>query len=697
MTPLEAALTYADAGWLVFPVDPGSKLPLTPRGHLDASVDPEQVRAWWAAWPDARIGVSLRASGLLAVDVDPRNGGTETLGALEARLGPLPRSCVQSTPQGGLHVVMRDPSPGPEGWTRPQREGGRLRGKLGPGVDVKCNGYVLAEPSPGYSWDALGPPPDVPEAWARELLKPDASAPSGGPERWQAGVGPLLPHDARELRGHLATLRRGQGHSATLQAVLEVHHAWGLSLADGAAYLEEWNRSCGRPHSAAELARQVDRVAALVTREHGARGYLRAGAAGPPSPRPEPGSFADEVRRAGEDLRARLASRVDHALSPLFEDATALMARDVPRTPWLVRGLLTEGGTGLVGGEAKTFKTWALIELALSVATGTRAFGQFPAARRRVAYYFAEDVARSVRARVRALVGERVLEPGWFFAQPRGRFLDVCSDDDCALVIASARQLGGVELLVLEPMRDLHSGEEDKSDSMTQVLKRVRAIGEVLGCTVLLAHHEKKPAGESRGKQRGGQRLRGSGAIHGAIDCGLFLSDLEVEQVGLTKTRIRNTAESELKSARSAGTFELELEIDDDDEGEAVRAAWRYVSAEEAKMRKETASTDQDRADDDVVVSHVRALQERGNCQTKDQIRLRKTGLDLATHRCDRAVARCLASGRLALSTGAGPPYDALVRSYPRGRVVLGTSVDAGTPETIALASTGEPALGSPA
>src|SRR5690349_15799690 len=148
---LDAALGYAKRGWRVFPCL--GKRPRTPNGHKVATDDADQICEWWYEWPDANVGLSLKASGLLAIDVDPRNGGDKTLAALEAKHGALPRDCHQRSGGGGEHVVMQHP-------------GGHVRGSLGRGVDVKSDGYIIVAPSrhpesgQDYAWLAeLEPPP----------------------------------------------------------------------------------------------------------------------------------------------------------------------------------------------------------------------------------------------------------------------------------------------------------------------------------------------------------------------------------------------------------------------------------------------------------------------------------------------------------------------------------------------------------
>ncbi len=67
---LHAALDYADLRWKVFPLKPGKKIPITPKGHLDATTDVDQITQWWIVDPTANIGINLSSSSLIAIDVD---------------------------------------------------------------------------------------------------------------------------------------------------------------------------------------------------------------------------------------------------------------------------------------------------------------------------------------------------------------------------------------------------------------------------------------------------------------------------------------------------------------------------------------------------------------------------------------------------------------------------------------------------
>ena len=148
-----AALSYARRGVPVFPCEPGGKRPLTPNGFWDATTDAPRVRAWWGRWPSANVGVPTgEKSGLLVLDVDPRDGGRASLAALEREHGPLPRTARARTGGGGAHVFFRYP---PEGEVR------NSAGWLGPGLDVRGEGgYVVVPPSRtqgAYEWTDRSP------------------------------------------------------------------------------------------------------------------------------------------------------------------------------------------------------------------------------------------------------------------------------------------------------------------------------------------------------------------------------------------------------------------------------------------------------------------------------------------------------------------------------------------------------------
>ena len=106
MPTIVKALALAELGIHVFPVNTagGTKVPLTPRGHLDATTDPDRITAWWDEFPEASPGVAAGPSGLVLLDVDAKNGKDGWQSLMEAWVD-IPDTLNYDTPTGGVHYV----------------------------------------------------------------------------------------------------------------------------------------------------------------------------------------------------------------------------------------------------------------------------------------------------------------------------------------------------------------------------------------------------------------------------------------------------------------------------------------------------------------------------------------------------------------------------------------------------------------
>lgn len=286
--------------------------------------------------------------------------------------------------------------------------------------------------------------------------------------------------------------------------------------------------------------------------------------------------FTSEIARARDDLLAEDRPTTTIGAEPLFESTATLLDEELPTTAWLIEGLLTQGAVAAISGEPKTTKTWAAISMAIAVASGTRAFGEFwvPEARP-VALFLTEDGRRSLRNRLKSLAAAGEIDARATAQRMHHRCmkkLDIRRIDDAAVLLASLRALPEMPaLVVLDPFRNLIGGaNEDKASEMAPVMERFRAIRNLTGATIHFVHHAGKSGETSRGR-RGGQKMRGSGAIHGAVDCGLYLDDLR----GDATHHWMNTATVEVKDAEGAGRFGLELRVRDEEKA-AVHAAFTF-------------------------------------------------------------------------------------------------------------------------
>ena len=146
---LEFALKYASLGWQVFPCVPNQKVPLTAHGVKDAISDADQIRAWWAKWPNANIAVACgQASGVYVIDVDVTEAGDVNGYESLKEFSALPETIRQETPRGGYHAFYHTTDPPAN------------RNSFRPGVDIRGDGYYVVvapsiHPNGGqYSWGA---------------------------------------------------------------------------------------------------------------------------------------------------------------------------------------------------------------------------------------------------------------------------------------------------------------------------------------------------------------------------------------------------------------------------------------------------------------------------------------------------------------------------------------------------------------
>lgn len=143
----------------VIPIHPREKRPLEADWQRRVALWPEAAMRWpgvarWGA-PQGPVNETW------VLDVDVKSGGFQTLQALEAKHGPLPRTRRAQTQSGGLHVWLR--------WD-PERPVGSWVARL-PGIDTRgAGGQVVIPPTAGYVWTSEEPIAHAP-AWLYEELR----------------------------------------------------------------------------------------------------------------------------------------------------------------------------------------------------------------------------------------------------------------------------------------------------------------------------------------------------------------------------------------------------------------------------------------------------------------------------------------------------------------------------------------------
>lgn len=92
---------------------------------------------------------------------------------------------------------------------------------------------------------------------------------------------------------------------------------------------------------------------------------------------------------------------------PKFHTGKELMTMELPKEKWLVQDLIPLSSSVLLAGRSHHGKTWAALELSLSVAAGEKVFNSFESKKARVIYFDDENGAKIFAERVRMFPKEK--------------------------------------------------------------------------------------------------------------------------------------------------------------------------------------------------------------------------------------------------------------------------------------------------
>lgn len=186
-----------------------------------------------------------------------------------------------------------------------------------------------------------------------------------------------------------------------------------------------------------------------------------------------------------------------------------LIAYEPPPRVDLVADLLPSGSFTSLVGPPKMGKSLFLIDMLASIALGEDFLGR-PTVQAPVLLVPAEDHPRELKERIlNRLNGRRDAE--FHIIPPRGVFegepsVRMDKPEIMDRLITTCQTLG-IEVLGLDPFREMHMMGENHSDDMAPLLRWPREIAHSLNIATILVHHA----------SRGGE-ARGSTAIKGAVD-----------------------------------------------------------------------------------------------------------------------------------------------------------------------------------
>lgn len=196
-------------------------------------------------------------------------------------------------------------------------------------------------------------------------------------------------------------------------------------------------------------------------------------------------------------------------------------------SPPLIENVLRQGHKMLLAGPSKAGKSYALIELCISIAEGADWFG-FKCARGRVLYVNLELDRASCLHRFKDVYTAMHMQPKalenidiWNL---RGN--SVPMDKLAPKLIRRASKKNYIAV-VIDPIYKVITGDENSADQMSHFCNQFDKVCTELGCAVIYCHHHSKGA---QGGKRSMDRASGSGVFARDPDALLDLIELDVPE-----------------------------------------------------------------------------------------------------------------------------------------------------------------------
>lgn len=516
------AMAWAEKGWLVIPVNATTKRPLIEGWQNAASLNPEQIRDWWAFEPTAMPGIVPGLSGCFVLDVDVKGDkkGMESLAAIEAATGfeawEVPQ---QTTRSGGLHLFFK-------GYGR------TTGGTLGDGLDTRGGnhdgslGYVVAwsEEPPCAAVDAFPAPEALTKRLATQNVRDDEPQVAKVELDLDANVqraiaylvGTPTPGDGERNISLFKTVCTLKDLGVSLLKsfdLIESHpHVAGGLIEEN---IEEFNTTVRSAYRNGQLQPGVQAIN-MEARDAAAAGYSVT-----------PTSEAGDISDGGDESVSRSSKGTGR-----FAVWSARRERTPP--PWLCRGILGKGQLAGLYGPGGSYKSFVALDLGVAIADQADSWAECPvSATGPVVYISGEGNAEPRLRGIEAHTGRQISDN---LAILDG--IDLADADDLAgleqdIRDAMATSWGGQApvLVIIDTLANATPGqEENSSKEMGLVVKTCKALIRSMGCAVVLVHHTPKS----------GQGWRGSTAVWNSLDIALELRRTHRNRATLTLARAKD-------------------------------------------------------------------------------------------------------------------------------------------------------------
>ena len=237
--------------------------------------------------------------------------------------------------------------------------------------------------------------------------------------------------------------------------------------------------------------------------------------------------------RAAEQKEKKPQQNIDDSqIQPITKLGDRLLL-GVPSINWLVDEIVPDRGITILGGASGSLKTFAAMELAISVSTGADFLDQYSTVKTSVLYIDEENGDKTLISRFNELMLSRDLVPEQLNNINLSIFNNIKLDGQhSALILSALIKKTGAKFVVIDSMVRCMDGEEDKSRDVRKIfetLKMVMESEENQNVSFVILHHTAKAI------RKGLNSLRGSGDFSAFADVVLIFDGRKgyslVEQV----------------------------------------------------------------------------------------------------------------------------------------------------------------------
>jgi RecA-family ATPase len=180
----------------------------------------------------------------------------------------------------------------------------------------------------------------------------------------------------------------------------------------------------------------------------------------------------------------------------------------------------------IMGAPKKACKSWLMLALAWDLSEGKSVWG-LPALTSptplRTVYFTQEDTEDDIDLRIKAHLSAKREPNDRVWIVPKNLSIKLDTNEGRRIVEREldhvAEAAGKIDLVMFDPMRRIHNGNENDSDTIGRIWDVVDKIHRRYGCGVIISHHITKPPHDKKGYDPTDPfNGRGSGDIYGGGD-----------------------------------------------------------------------------------------------------------------------------------------------------------------------------------